>query len=85
VVLRIEQAPETRRHSVQVWYQDFFGHPAVGKELARPAAMLRDHTEEQVMATILGSRDYFMHSGGTRTGFVQSLVENLLARPAATA
>jgi hypothetical protein len=85
VVLRLEQAPETRRHTVQLWYEEYFGQAAVGKELARPAAMLRDHTEEQVLATILGTHDYFMHSGGSRTGFVQSLVENLLARPATTA
>jgi hypothetical protein len=82
VVLKLEGKTETRQHTVEGWYQHFVGQPAVGKQLNRPTALLRDHTEEEVMATILGSRGFLVHAGGTKTAFLQALVQDLLSRPA---
>jgi hypothetical protein len=82
VAARLEQMPETRRHMVLGWYHEYLGQTPVGKQLNHPTAMLRDHTEEEVLSMILGSRAYFQHAGGNGTAYLQSLVRDLLARPA---
>ncbi len=39
-------------------------------------------TEEQVMSQILGSQEFYAHSGSNNTGFVEALYTDVLKRPA---
>jgi subtilisin-like proprotein convertase family protein len=85
----IERSFEARDHVVRGWYQTFLGRaPQNGEEAGLAQAMVNGATEEQVLAVILGSQEYFNHApsipgvGGqaTNTTFIQALYLQLLNR-----
>ena len=85
----IERSFEARDHVVRGWYQTFLGRaPQNGEEAGLAQAMVNGATEEQVLAVILGSQEYFNHApsvlgvGGmaSNTTFIQALYAQLLSR-----
>ena len=72
---------EYRADLVKGWYQSFLGRAADAKGLATFVGML-DHgsSDEQVMAELLASREFYSHAGGTSTGFLTAVYQDLLGR-----
>ncbi len=64
-------------------FQKFLGRPATQPELDFfVAALQQGMTEEDIMATILSSPEYYQnHGGGTNAGFLNQLFQDLLGRP----
>jgi subtilisin-like proprotein convertase family protein len=84
----IARSPEARQRLVNNWYLTYLGRPAQGNEPWVPA-LLAGATEEQVLAQILGSPEFFGRApsfpgvgGGAATNqtFVRSLYVLLLQR-----
>lgn len=91
VVTAIEQSPEARTRLVKDWYLTYLGRPALnGEEQGWVRAMLQGATEEQVVAGILGSQEFFNRAssldatGTADERYVQALYALLLHRTAGT-
>jgi len=80
-LLRSGQAPNAR---VQNFYSQFLHRPGSPSEVAYFAGMLQQGASiEQVEAGILGSAEYFaQRGGGTNSGFLAALYQDVLGRPA---
>jgi hypothetical protein len=56
------------------WYKSYFRRPASPREMARVADLLRGgQRPEDVLASLLGGREYLDYSGGTPEGLVTQL------------
>jgi hypothetical protein len=87
VAAGIEGSPEGRDHLVKTWYRTFLGRSAAGgEEQVWVNLLLQGIGEEQVLAAILASPEYYQHaqtlgtSGTADQQFVQSLYHLLLNR-----
>src|SRR5262245_8235559 len=70
--------PETL---VRAWYRQYLGRdPDPSGLQSWVAALLQGNQPEAVLATILGSEEYLLRSGGTPEGFVQNLFKDLTGR-----
>jgi hypothetical protein len=85
----IEASPEGRTHLVQSWYKHYLGRDAMnGEEQGWVNLLMQGQTEEQVLAGIVGSGEFFdraqnlMSSGTQNERFVQALYSTLLNRTA---
>jgi hypothetical protein len=57
------------------WYKSYFRRPAYPQEVARVSAQLRaGERPAVVLARLLGGREYFDYSGGTREGLLTQLI-----------
>lgn len=83
VALGIEGSQEYRQHVVQQLYTQYLQRPADPNGLANYAAFLgAGGTIEQVAAGLAGSDEYFqVRGGGTNTGFLTALYQDVLSRP----
>ena len=91
VVNAIERSAEARTRLVKSWYQTHLGRAAQnGEEQWLVAGFLAGATEEQMLATLLGTQEYLQHSGaivgGTSSNntFIQALYRQLLNRTASS-
>ena len=82
VALAVLRGAEYRNLLVQGFYTSFLHRPATPEEVATGAAMLAGGaTDEDVEAAILGSAEFLSGpGGGTNTGFVAALYQDLLGR-----
>jgi hypothetical protein len=91
VIRGIEESPEARTHLVQGWYLHFLGRAAGnGEEQGFVKLMLLGETEEQVLADILASPEFYaraqtlISSGTPDERWVQALYQVLLGRTASS-
>jgi uncharacterized protein YkwD len=85
VVAAIEQSPEARTRLVKTWYLTYLGRPALnGEEQGWVSALLRGVPEETVLATILGSDEFFIRTGTGNQPYIQALYSRLLQRTASS-
>jgi hypothetical protein len=83
VIAGIVESAEARTRMVLDWYQTYLGRSAAGgEEQGWVGLLLQGMSEEQALAGILGSPEFFIHSGGTDGGFAQALFARLLGRGA---
>lgn len=68
-------------NTVAQWYQQFLRRQADPHAGGWVQALQSGQEPEQVLAGILGSREYYVRAGGSPTAFVQSLYEDLTGRP----
>jgi uncharacterized protein YkwD len=86
VVAAIEQSPEARTRLVKTWYLTYLGRPALnGEEQGWVGELLRGVPEETVLASILGSAEFFIRTGAGNQQYIQALYSNLLQRTASLA
>jgi uncharacterized protein YkwD len=92
VVNGIERSAEARDRLVRGWYATYLGRRAVGgEERGWVNALLRGATEEQVLAGILGSPEFYgrarslIRSGTADEKFIRALYRLLLKRDAGAA
>lgn len=83
VAYAIATSNEYRTDFIQADYQAFLGRsPDPGGLATWLAAFASGATDEQVDAGILGSSEFFSDSGGTGSGFINAVYQDLLGRPA---
>jgi hypothetical protein len=81
VVRAVERSPEARERLVRSWYVKFLGREAApGEPTYWTNRLLAGEGEENVVADILGSAEYFNARGGTNDVFVRGLYNDLLGR-----
>jgi hypothetical protein len=81
VATDIAGSPEYRNDLVTSYYRDFLGRSPDQPALAHWDALLGSGEADQgVLAAILGSKEFYAHSGGTPGGFVSALYHDLLGR-----
>ncbi|HWB12490.1 MAG TPA: DUF4214 domain-containing protein, partial [Pirellulales bacterium] len=81
LVLRFLDSPEYWQHLVAGMYHDFLRRAPDSQGLQFWTAVLASGAdEENVLAGIVGSDEYFADAGGTDSGFVGSLYRDLLGR-----
>jgi hypothetical protein len=62
-------------------YEHYLGRtPSTGEIDGWVGLMQRGATDEQVLASFIGSAEYYQHTGGTDQGWVQALYQDLLRR-----
>ena len=85
--LDVLHSVEYRTLLIQGFYNTFLHRTATPTELATSLAMLAgDATDEDVMAAILGSQEYYANrGGGTNAGFITALYQDLLGRSPSSA
>ena len=85
--LDVLQSVEYRTLLVQGFFNTFLHRAATPAELATFLAMLAGGaTDEDVMAAILSSPEYYAtRGGGTNAGFISALYQDLLGRPPSAA
>jgi uncharacterized protein DUF4214/List-Bact-rpt repeat protein len=85
--LDVLHSAEYRTLLIQGFYNTFLHRSASPTELAFwLAALAGGATDEDVMAAILGSAEYFAtRGGGTNAGFIAALYQDLLGRPPSAA
>jgi hypothetical protein len=74
---------EYRTLLIRDWYQKFLGRPASGGEIGTWLSSFHSGAkDEEILAVIFGSNEYFVQSrvGGTNTGFVTAIYQDLLGR-----
>jgi uncharacterized protein YkwD len=83
-IASILSSNEYTQRLVSGWYSQYLGRPADSAGLNTFATALQaGATEQQVLALILSSSEYFNNHGGTAAGFVQGLYHDLLQRDVA--
>jgi hypothetical protein len=81
VVLTIESSPEAHRVVVQDLYINLLGREAEPFGLGVfTTALQNGATVEQVKANLLGSDEYFLHSGGDNQSWLESVYQDVLHR-----
>jgi hypothetical protein len=92
VVAGIEGSLEARTHIVQSWYHQFLGRDAVnGEEQGWVNLLLRGEAEEQVLAGILSSGEFYaraqtlISSGTADQRWIAAMYQVLLGRMASSA
>jgi hypothetical protein len=81
VAYGIATSPEYRSDLVGFFYQYFLGRAADPAGLATWVGLLNAGWSDQaVLEGILGSAEFYAHAGGTPSGFVTALYEDLLGR-----
>ena len=85
--LDVLHSVEYRTLLIQGFYNTFLHRTATPTELATFLAMLAGGaTDEDVMAAILGSQEYYANrGGGTNAGFITALYQDLLGRSPSSA
>jgi virginiamycin B lyase len=87
----VQRSDEAHARLVAGWYQSYLGRPADAAGLQYYVALLRSGTEEQALAQLLASQEYYNHApsvpgvgGGAPTDqtYVQALFQQLLGRGA---
>lgn len=82
VVLGIDQSVEYRLGLIQSWFRSYLNRSADTGALTTFLTVLESGaTQEQVQSFILGSPEYFAAAGGTNSGFLSKLYEQVLNRP----
>jgi hypothetical protein len=72
---------EYRTNLVKGWYQKYLGRAADAGGLAGNVALLAaGATDEQVIAGLVGSAEYFSKNGGTNSTFVAATFRDILGR-----
>ncbi len=81
IAYEIVTSPEAYDDLVTSWYQQFLGRAPDPNGLSSfVGALSGGATEEQVQADIIGSSEFFNDAGGTNTGFVTALFQDVLGR-----
>jgi uncharacterized protein YkwD len=85
VAAAIENSPEALIREVEGWYQAYLGRAAASSEAqAWVNWMLSGASQENALAGILSSNEYYNRVGGTDPQYIQSLYSQLLHRTAST-
>jgi hypothetical protein len=81
VVQNIEQSKEFADNEVTSWYQHYLNRAPTSQELVDAASQLQSGTStNKVRSQILTSSEFSTLSGGTASGFVVNLYQDLLGR-----
>ena len=81
VALQILNSPEYRAHVVNDVYEHFLGRTPSPTDLSLGVAFLGSGSDEVFKAVIMGSSEYYVgHGGGTDSGFVSAVVQDVLGR-----
>jgi subtilisin-like proprotein convertase family protein len=72
---------EYRSNLVTGWFQKYLGRAPSSAELTKNTTQLAvGFTDEQVIANIVGSTEYFQNHGSTNLGFLQAAFNDILGR-----
>jgi hypothetical protein len=81
VAYQIDTGDEYRQNLAQSYYNAFLGRSATPGEVAALLGLWQGGgTDEQAIAQILGTLEYFQHAGGTNDAFVTAVFRDLLGR-----
>lgn len=85
VALGIAESDDYRTRAINAIYQTYLNRPADSDEVQNGLNALRGGTTyEQIRVGILGSQEYYSQAGGTPSGFVTRLYEDVLNRTPGT-
>jgi hypothetical protein len=85
IALAIEGSGEYAQDEVNQWFEAYLGRPADAQGLNEFASALEAGTPSPtIQAEILGSPEFFNRAGGTDSGFVTLLFQDLLGRTPVT-
>jgi hypothetical protein len=83
VVLAIEASAEYRADLVESYYQRYLGRSAAAQEISDWTTLIAaGSTDENVIAGIVGSNEYYADHGSTAAGFLSAAIADLTQQPA---
>jgi hypothetical protein len=82
----LDQSTEYQANLVAGYYSRLLGRPASNSEIAaRIMQFQQKATDEQIVANIIGSDEYFGKKGGTNSSWLTAAFNDILGRPANSA
>jgi hypothetical protein len=80
VVVGVLGTPEYRAHLVATDFQTYLGRAASADDVANFENLLVQGTDEQLLAVLAASDEYYSHNGGTNQDFLAALYRDFLHR-----